>query len=682
MESRSVILDGTKTNDTFDLQLPTRGTYDVTLSSFTSDKSADEKSLIWKNRTGQPFTPAWTPDQIQGLNFWLDASDVSSLLLTGDNVDGWIDKVNSVVGDAPAANRPSYDATANGGRGAVVFDQSGADKEWLNFGDILKSTNATGLTIMGVFQSTKTPLANEFPAFFGKTAGANASNQWNLFKTNVNLVFSYRGSSTDVYNSSQNFTDTSNFNVLGGIYEPNTITSFVNSTSPSPLDVTVNSATASTTNVIMGANSAFSSFSFHDMSACEILAFLRPLSTFERQVVEGYLAHKWGTAQFLPANHPYKLTPPGYIEDLRDITYAPSLGLFAAVANTGVGNRMMTSPDGITWTTRTIENNNYVAITWSEEVGAFVAVSNNGANRVQRSTDGITWTPQTIDTTNWADVIYAKQLARFYAISNTGTSRVSSSPDGITWTTLSTPTNTTWRGIAYSPTLGSGQGRLVAVGNSTVDERTMYSDDAGANWTISASLTSAKVWLSLDWSPTLSRFALVNNNTDDEFAYSDDGITWTVVTAPFTSRIGRVKWIDELNIFMSSNTHTLSGNHSVVYSSDGVTWDLSIVPTESGNRSLAYGAGKVVIVGPLGTIATSFTGREQRLISLQMDELNTGDGRPDVLISDTANHNIVNVHYARTFLNGRLHYKITDDDGFPINRRFVLNFDIQHIEKK
>ena len=35
------------------------------------------------------------------------------------------------------------------------------------------------------------------------------------------------------------------------------------------------------------------------------------------------------------------------------ITWSPELGLFAAVALSGVGNRVMTSPDGITWTART-----------------------------------------------------------------------------------------------------------------------------------------------------------------------------------------------------------------------------------------------------------------------------------------------------------------------------------------
>jgi hypothetical protein len=35
-----------------------------------------------------------------------------------------------------------------------------------------------------------------------------------------------------------------------------------------------------------------------------------PLSTTDRQKLEGYLAHKWGLAANLPADHPYKSAAP------------------------------------------------------------------------------------------------------------------------------------------------------------------------------------------------------------------------------------------------------------------------------------------------------------------------------------------------------------------------------------
>jgi hypothetical protein len=41
----------------------------------------------------------------------------------------------------------------------------------------------------------------------------------------------------------------------------------------------------------------------------------------------------------------------------RDVVWAPELGLFVAVAVSGTGNRVMTSPDGINWTTRSTNDN-------------------------------------------------------------------------------------------------------------------------------------------------------------------------------------------------------------------------------------------------------------------------------------------------------------------------------------
>ncbi|MCK9571072.1 DUF2793 domain-containing protein, partial [Candidatus Pacearchaeota archaeon] len=70
-------------------------------------------------------------------------------------------------------------------------------------------------------------------------------------------------------------------------------------------------------------------------------------------------------------------------------------GLFVAVAITGSGNRVMTSPDGINWTIRTsAADNGWLSVCYGN--GLFVAVANTGSgNRVMTSPDGINWTIRT-----------------------------------------------------------------------------------------------------------------------------------------------------------------------------------------------------------------------------------------------------------------------------------------------
>jgi hypothetical protein len=86
----------------------------------------------------------------------------------------------------------------------------------------------------------------------------------------------------------------------------------------------------------------------------------------------------------------------------------------------------MTSPDGITWTSRTsAADNQWFAVTYGNDL--FVAVSGSGTgNRVMTSPDGITWTSRTPAADNfWNSVTYGNGL--FVAASSSGTKRVMTS---------------------------------------------------------------------------------------------------------------------------------------------------------------------------------------------------------------------------------------------------------------
>jgi len=99
------------------------------------------------------------------------------------------------------------------------------------------------------------------------------------------------------------------------------------------------------------------------------------------------------------------------------VTYGA--GLFVAVSNNGAPNQVMTSPNGITWTSQTTPiDNQWFSVTYG--AGLFVAVSNDGTgNQVMTSPNGITWTSQTTPVNNrWLSVTYGNGL--FVAVSSNG----------------------------------------------------------------------------------------------------------------------------------------------------------------------------------------------------------------------------------------------------------------------
>ena len=174
-----------------------------------------------------------------------------------------------------------------------------------------------------------------------------------------------------------------------------------------------------------------------------------------------------------------------------DVTFGN--GLFVAVSSTtGSGtaaNRVMTSPDGVNWTTRVAANtNDWRGITYGR--GLYVAVSETGSgNQVMTSNDAITWTARTTPTSpdstqEWSGVTYGNGL--FVSVAQTGTNRVMTSNDGITWTLRSCPTVSGWLRVRY------GAGYFVAFGNNGITAgNIMYSAD-GVTWTLAE--VSNRTW--------------------------------------------------------------------------------------------------------------------------------------------------------------------------------------------
>jgi hypothetical protein len=163
-------------------------------------------------------------------------------------------------------------------------------------------------------------------------------------------------------------------------------------------------------------------------------------------------------------------------------------GKFVAISNIGtfsVSKRIIYSYDGITWINTDIPDSSPISsVSWESVCygnGKYVAVT-SGERYPIYSNDGITWYNANTTTLNyWQSVCYGNGL--FVAVANNGSSnRVMTSSDGINWTDRSAATNISWESVCY------GNGLFVAVSTSGTSNRVMTSLN-GINW---ASRSSAK----------------------------------------------------------------------------------------------------------------------------------------------------------------------------------------------
>lgn len=246
-----------------------------------------------------------------------------------------------------------------------------------------------------------------------------------------------------------------------------------------------------------------------------------------------------------------------------NIAYSPELRLFAAVAHGSTTLGVMTSQNGIDWTTHTTEANEWRGIAWSPELGLFVAVAATGTNRVMYSSDGQTWTAvPDAGNKGWRCVIWVKELGLFVATAYSGTgNRVMTSPDGINWTGRTTPADQSWNEVVWSKELGL----LVAVSTAGGSTAAMTSPDA-INWTLRS--LSGGGYEGVAWSPELMKFVAIGYNGSG--GISSDGITWTAISYPNQQWLD-VEWSPQLGAFAAVSDN---GTSRVMTSFDGTNWTL------------------------------------------------------------------------------------------------------------
>ncbi len=146
-------------------------------------------------------------------------------------------------------------------------------------------------------------------------------------------------------------------------------------------------------------------------------------------------------------------------------------------AGSAAGFEVLSSPDGITWTNRTLPSGNLV--TCFAESASIIVACDGLAAFFHTSPDGITWTARANPATNPAMVAIAWSGSIFVATNTIG--EKITSPDGITWTNRGDP-----NAVASAPGRGLIWNGSVFISSGGVGSGTRETSPDGVTWTLQA----------------------------------------------------------------------------------------------------------------------------------------------------------------------------------------------------
>lgn len=237
----------------------------------------------------------WTPAQIS-TSIWFDASDASTITLNGSTVSQWRDKSGAArnMSQSTAASQPTYVASSINGRAVVSLD---GVNDWMSGDTGLAGSN---FSVFGVLRY-KNATTSQQGALCNDVSGTAPSIYWQPSAGTFNA-----------YNGAY---------VACGSYTVNQIDMIGTTQTPTTFNIYRSGAVAGTGGAVSGAVTnngwqigrlglgSFFNFNYAQVDWAEIIT-VNSVDTTTRQLIEGYLAWKWGLEANLPAGHPYRNYPP------------------------------------------------------------------------------------------------------------------------------------------------------------------------------------------------------------------------------------------------------------------------------------------------------------------------------------------------------------------------------------
>jgi hypothetical protein len=330
----------------------------------TSQRQQIEGYLAWKWGiqssliSGHPYTrlpPSsalpFSPTNLLGCALWLDATDSSTITLSGVNMRQWNDKSGLANNMIPFSTFSNATVMSSYWNGLNVLNFSGAG--------VYQAPASSAVYPIDVYIIMALKDLTTHVDVFSLTPSAAVDNFNNLGFSEYITSRWYNGSSgfarTPNTQSATNETSTSFLLMNWSIANNN----FVIRRNGTQLSQTASYTWTMTAGSIFQLGYRISPLIFSPATTAgpfrgyigEIVAFNSQLSTSQRQLVEGYLASKWGLQNSLPSTHPYRNFQPAQTSFL--IITPGTIATVTLSALSGSGGT-------ITWTTST----NAVSYKW------------------------------------------------------------------------------------------------------------------------------------------------------------------------------------------------------------------------------------------------------------------------------------------------------------------------------
>lgn len=206
--------------------------------------------------------------------------------------------------------------------------------------------------------------------------------------------------------------------------------------------------------------------------------------------------------------------------------------VFCAISSDINGTRAATSPDGITWTDKPLPAAGATSAWWSiAALGSRFCVVTFNSNLAAWTVDnGATWNSATLPSVkNWSSITAAGGTTNLFCVISQNSDAAATSPDGNTWTARTLPSSGNWYSVASD---GTG---FLAVGAYPLAATSAN----GTTWVAQSLPISADGTQSVAWNGNIW---MVLDYASAYCATSPDGVTWTTRDMPSSANWSSLTW--------------------------------------------------------------------------------------------------------------------------------------------